>query len=98
MPKKNPKDIKKPIYIRLSPESLSYVKRLAEETCRDVTNVIEYLIFLHSKGELKEPIPYFNKPVKKTHDSYGHDKESQDQRDKEDLLIDRQENPYAKDD
>ena len=97
MPKKNPKDIKKPIYIRLSPESLSYVKRLAVETCRDVTNVIEYLIFLHSKGELKEPIPYFNKPAKKTHDSYGHDNEKELETTPV-FFNDKQENPYAKDD
>lgn len=59
MPKKPASEIKKLIHIRLSPESLSYVKRLAETTRRDLTNMIEYLIYLHSSKQLKEPIPYF---------------------------------------
>lgn len=67
MPKKPPQEIKKLIHIRLSPDSLSYIKQLAETTRRDLTNVIEYLIYLHSNKQLKEPIPYFtNKESVKT--------------------------------
>jgi hypothetical protein len=103
MPKKPADQIKKPLYIRLSPESLMYIKQLSKETCRDVTNVIEYLIFLHSNKELPEPIPTWNRrpknPKTEAHDSHASGKESEANEELTPIYFnERMENPYAKDD
>lgn len=102
MPKKPQQEIKKLIHIRLSPDSLMYIKKLGKETCRDMTNVIEYLIFLHSNKILKEPIPYFNaqtkKPVSETHDSTAQVSKLAEEQDTPIFFNDKKENPYAKDD
>lgn len=105
MPKKPSHEKKKPVLLRLSPESLSYIKTIAHETRRDLTNVIEYLIYLHSNKTIPEPIPFYpgKRPKDKTqnqlqaHDSNASELQATKQQDTPIFFNEERENPYAKD-
>jgi hypothetical protein len=58
MPRPKLKQTKHRITISVSPDTLSYISKLAQESNRSNSNVIEYIIYQHSSESIPEPIPY----------------------------------------
>ena len=58
MPRPKLTQTKHRLTISVSPDTLSYITRLATESNRSNSNVIEYLIYQHSGQSIPEPIPY----------------------------------------
>ncbi len=59
MPRPKLEQTKVPIALRVSPETLTYLKKLANESNRPLSNLIEFIIYQHSNKKIPEPIPYY---------------------------------------
>lgn len=99
MPRPKLQQKKVPLAARVSTEALAYLKKVSKETNRPLSNVVEYLIYLHSNKEIPEPIPYhIGAPIQKQTNPLVNDSIAKISNPDPIIPTEIRRNPYAKED